>query len=56
MLRVDAHDAPVGGHYLGADQVVDRDPVPAGEVADAAAERQPADADRARVAEATARP
>ena len=42
----------VGGHDLGREQVVDGQAVLAHEVADAAAERDPADADRAGVAEA----
>ena len=39
-------DAAVGQHDVGRQQVVDRQPVLAGEVADAAAERQAADAGR----------
>src|SRR5205823_13496300 len=41
----------VGGDELGGEQVVDREPVLAYEVADAAAERQAPDPDRAGVAE-----
>ena len=51
-LGVDLENAAVGGHDLGAEQVVDRQTVLAHEVADAAAEREPADPDRGRVAEA----
>src|SRR4029453_1430356 len=42
----------VGGDDLGADDRIDREPEPAAEEADAAAERDPADADAAGVAEA----
>ncbi len=38
----------VGEHDVGRDQVVDRQPVLARQVADAAAEREPADAGRRR--------
>jgi len=41
---------------LGREQVVDREPVLADVVADPAAERDPPDADRARVPEADAEP
>ena len=50
--RVDAQELAVGGHDLGREQRVDRQAVLAHEVADAAAERDAADADRAGVAEA----
>ena len=49
---VDLEDAAVGGHDLGAEEVVDREPVLAHEVAHPAAEREPADPDRGGVAEA----
>ena len=45
-------DRPVGGHDLGGEQAVDRQAVLADQVADAAADRDPADPDRAGVAEA----
>ena len=51
MLGVDAEQLAVGGHDLGGEQGVDRQAVLADEVADAAAERDPADPDRAGVAE-----
>ena len=51
VLGVDAEELAVGGHDLGGEQVVDREAVLADEVADAAAERDPADPDRAGVAE-----
>ena len=40
------HDLPVRGHDLGGDQVVAGQAVAAGQIADAAAEREPADAGR----------
>ena len=49
---VDLEDRPVRGHDLGGQQAVDRQPVLADEVADAAARRDPAEPDRAGVAEA----
>ena len=51
VLGVDAEELAVGGDDLGREQDVDRQAVLAHEVADAAAERDPADADRAGVAE-----
>jgi hypothetical protein len=39
-----AHGAAVREHHIGLQQVVDRQPEPAGEVAEAAAERETADA------------
>ena len=56
-VRVDARrrrrtQLAVGGHDLGGEQGVDRQAVLAHEVADAATERDPAEPDRARVAEA----
>ena len=44
VLGVHAEELAVGGHDLGGEQVVDREAVLADEVADAAAERDPADA------------
>ena len=55
-VGVGAHQLAVRGHDVGREQVVDREPVLAHEVADAAAEGKAADADRARVAEADAEP
>ena len=52
VVGVDARAPAVGGHDLGGEQVVDRQAVLAHEIADAAAERDAADADRAGVAEA----
>jgi hypothetical protein len=40
------HEAPVGGHDIGADKVVEREAVLAHQVADAAAEREAGDAGR----------
>ena len=51
VVGVDLEEPAVGGHDLGAEQVVDRQPELADEIADAAAERDPADADRTGVAE-----
>ncbi len=51
-LGVDVQQLAVGGDDVGGEQVVDRQAVLAHEVADAAAEREAADADRAGVAEA----
>ena len=51
-LVVDLEELAVRGHDLGGEQVVDRHAVLAREEADPAAERDAADADRARVAEA----
>ena len=42
--RCACDDAPVGGHDLRADEVVDGQPVPRAQPADPAAQRQPADA------------
>jgi hypothetical protein len=50
--RIDDADLPVGRDDLGRKERVDGQPVLAAEVADPAAERDAADADRARVAEA----
>ena len=50
-LGVHAQELAVGGHDLGGQQVVDRQAVLADEVADAAAQGDPADPDRAGVAE-----
>ena len=50
-LGVDATELAVGGHDLGREQVVDGQAVLANQVPDAAAERDPADPDRAGVAE-----
>ena len=44
LVRGGAHDPPVGEHDLGGQQRVDRQAVPAHQPADAAAEREPADA------------
>ena len=55
-LRVDAAQPPVGGDDLRREQVVDRQPVLAHEEADAAGERDAADADGAGVAEARREP
>ena len=46
-LGVGLHDRAVGEHHRRGDEVVDREPERSAEVADAAAERQPADAGRA---------
>ena len=51
VLGVDVQELAVGGHDLGREQVVDGHAVLAHEEADAAAQRDPADADRAGVAE-----
>ena len=51
VLGVDQQALAVGGHHLGRQHVVDRQPELAHEVADAATERDPADPDRPRVAE-----
>jgi hypothetical protein len=53
---VGVQQLPVGGHQLGGQQVVDRQAVFAGQVPDAAAEREPADADRGGVAESGGQP
>jgi hypothetical protein len=50
-LLVDAKQLPVGRHDLRSEQVVDREAEPANEKAHAAAERDPPDPDRGRVAE-----
>src|ERR671911_115514 len=50
-LRVDLDDLAVRGHDLGSEQVIDRESVRTAQVPDAAPQRQPADADRAGVAE-----
>ena len=50
-VRVRAEDLPVGGHDVGGEEVVDRQAVLPHQVADAAAGRDPADPDRAGVAE-----
>jgi hypothetical protein len=55
-VAVDLQDLAVGGHHLRAEQVVDRQPVLAHEVADATAEREAADPDRGRVAKAHGEP
>src|SRR5581483_3926344 len=55
-VAVDLEDAAVGGDDLGAEQVVDRQTVLAREVAGTAADRQPADPDGRRVAEADREP
>ena len=52
VVGIDAQQLAVGGHDLGGEQVVDRQAVLADEEADAAAERDAADPDRAGVAEA----
>ena len=51
-VGVDVQQLAVGGHDLGGEQAVDGQPVLADQVADAAAQRDAADADRAGVAEA----
>ena len=51
-LLVDPQHTAVGGDDVGGEQVVDGEAVLAGEVADTTTGRQPAKADRARVAEA----
>ena len=51
VLGVDVPELAVGRHDLGGEQVVDREAVLANEEPDAAAERDPADSDRAGVAE-----
>ena len=50
-LVVDVEQLAVGGHQLGGQQLVDRQAVLSDQVADAAAEGEPADPDRAGVAE-----
>ena len=50
-VGVDVQHGAVGGDHLGREQVVDRQPVLAGEEADAARERDAAQADRAGVPE-----
>jgi len=55
-LGIDAQEPTVRGHDLGREQVVDREAVLADEVADAAAQRDPADSDRARIAESGREP
>src|SRR4029450_6495739 len=52
----DGRRVPVRRAGLSREQVVDREPVLADEVADPAAERDPPDADRARVPQADAEP
>lgn len=52
MRLVDLQYAAVGRDDLGAEQLVDREPVLAHEIAGTAAEGDPADADGRRVAEA----
>ncbi len=52
MLGVDAQELAVGGHDVGREQGVDRQSVLADEIADTAAERDPAEPDRTRVPEA----
>src|SRR6266542_1654030 len=52
VLSVGPQEPAVGGDDVGGQQVVDREPVFANEVADAAAQGQPSDPDRAGVAEA----
>ena len=44
LARAGVHLRAIGQHHVGADQVVDREPEAARQVADAAAEREPADA------------
>jgi hypothetical protein len=44
LLGARAHLLAIGQHHLGLEQVVDREPALAGQVAEAAAEREPADA------------
>ena len=56
VVGVDGEDLAVGRDDFGADQVVDRQPVAAHEVPDAAAGRDPAEADRGRIAEADDEP
>jgi hypothetical protein len=51
-VSVDAEEAAVGGHQLRREKVVDRQPELADQVADPAAERDPADPDGAGVTEA----
>src|SRR6202042_2823454 len=46
LSRAGVHLRAVGQHYIGPDQIVDREPEAARQVADAAAEREPADARR----------
>jgi len=50
-LGVDAQELPIGRKDLGVQQAVDGEPVLAGKTANASAERDPADPDRAGVAE-----
>jgi len=51
VLGVGTPHLAVGGHHLGGQQVVDRQAVLSDQVADATGQRDPADADRAGVAE-----
>ena len=51
VVGVHAQELTVGGHDVGGEQVVDREAVLAREEADTAGQRDPADPDRARVAE-----
>jgi hypothetical protein len=55
-LVVHLQQLAVGGDHLGGQQVVDGETVLADEAADAAAQGEPADADRAGVAKAVASP
>ena len=50
-LGIRAHQPAVRGHDLGSQQVVDRQAVLADEISDPAAQREPANADRAGIAE-----
>jgi len=43
LLRGRAHQPPVGQHHVRADEVVQREPVPVGQPAEATAEREPGD-------------
>ena len=56
VLGVHAVELAVGGHDLGGQQAVDREAVLADEVPDAAAERDPPDPHRTRVAEPDPQP
>jgi hypothetical protein len=51
VVGVDAQELAVGGDQLGGQQVIDGQAVLSDQVADAAAQGDPADADRAGVAE-----
>ena len=53
---VDAQELSVRGHHLRREERIDREAVLADEIADAATEGDPADADRTRVAEADGQP